>query len=131
AEDGGEVDLAVAKRPEAPRTIDPVLIAAIDARAATRPILGILHVKRPHALVIDVEEGKVVELLQDHVAWVVENIRAGVPANRVEKALEGHAVMEVLARVKLETGVDTCLVEGVENRRPAAAEFGERFVDEP
>src|SRR5688572_24458494 len=35
-EDGAEIDLAVAQRTEAPRPVDPGLIAAIDAAAAVR-----------------------------------------------------------------------------------------------
>ncbi|MNN13841.1 hypothetical protein D3C81_1268870 [compost metagenome] len=44
-----------------------------------------------------------------------------------EEALEGRAVVQVLARVDLEAQVHAAGVEGIQNGAPAATEFGERF----
>src|SRR5215217_1948067 len=63
-EDGGEIDLAVAKRAEAPCPVDPALVAAINALAAGRIELGILDVEHLDPLVIDVDVVQVIELLQ-------------------------------------------------------------------
>ena len=71
-----EIDLAVTQRTESPRPIDPILIAAINACAATRAELRILHMKRAHALVIKIEKRQIIQLLQNHVARVVENVGA-------------------------------------------------------
>src|SRR6202008_3628240 len=63
-EDRAEIDLAVAKRTEAPGAVDPRLEAAIDAGAAIGIELGILHVEHLDAVVIDVDVFQVVEGLQ-------------------------------------------------------------------
>src|SRR5205823_5031120 len=44
-EDPAEIDLAVAQRAKAAGALVPGLIAAIDADAAARPELGVLHVE--------------------------------------------------------------------------------------
>ena len=51
AEDAPEIDLSVAERTETSGSVDPVLIAAIDAGAAVRMVFGVLDVKRADALV--------------------------------------------------------------------------------
>src|SRR6185437_7216304 len=86
--------------------------------------------ERPDALVVDVDEFEVVELLQDHVAGVVKNVRAGMIVDRGKEALEGHAVVKVFAGVQLETGIDSVFVEGIEDWEPSASELGEGFFDE-
>ena len=82
-EDAAEIDLAVAQRAEAAGPVDPALIAAIDALPAGRIELGVLHVERLDALVIDVDEGEIVELLQHEVRRVVVDVAArGGPSTR-------------------------------------------------
>src|SRR5262249_1232123 len=76
AEDPREVALPVAGRAEAPRALGPAEVAAVDADAAGRPELGVLHVEDLDAVVIEVEVLEVVELLQHEVARVVEQLRA-------------------------------------------------------
>ena len=71
-------------------------------------------------IVIEIEEGKIVQLLQHHVAWIVENVGARMIVDGGEKALEGRAVVQVFAGMQFEAGVDAGLVEGVQNRQPAA-----------
>src|SRR5690348_11712286 len=126
-----EIDLAVAERAEASGPLQPILVAAIYARAAVRMVLGILDVERANALVVDVDEGEVVQLLQDEVTRVVQDVGARVLADAVEKALERHAVMQILARVQLEADIHAGFIESVQDRAPAFAEFRERFLDQP
>jgi hypothetical protein len=79
-EDAGEIDLPVAERAEAAGAVDPALVAGIDALPAGRVELGVLDVKRLDALVVDVDEGEIVELLQQEVRRVVVDVAArGVP----------------------------------------------------
>ena len=113
AEDGFEIDLPIAQRTETPRPIDPVLVAAIHAGAAARPVLRILHMKRAHTFVIEIEKGEIVHLLQDHVARIVQNVGALVPAHRIEESLEGHAVVQILARMQLIADIDAVLFKHV------------------
>src|SRR5258707_11911756 len=77
-EDRAEIDLPIAKRPETPRTFDPAVIAAVHTLLALRTKLRILHMKRLDALMIDVDEREVVELLEDEIALGVENVSARV-----------------------------------------------------
>ena len=130
AEDSLEVDLTVARRAETPRPIDPALVAAVDAAAAVRPKLGVFHVKRFDALVVEVDESGVVELLQQEVARVVEDVRALMIADGFEETLERRAVVQVFAGMDLERDVDAGLVEGIENRPPAPCELLEPGFDE-
>ena len=78
-EDAAEIDLPVAERAEAAGPVDPALIAGIDALPAGRIELGVLDVKRLDALVIDVDEGEIVELLQQEVRRVVVDVAARWP----------------------------------------------------
>ena len=55
--------------------------------------LGVFHVECADAIVIEIEEGEVVHLLQDHVAGIVENVGALVAINGFKEALEGCAVV--------------------------------------
>src|SRR6185312_8636507 len=131
AEDRAEVDLAVAQRTEAAGAIDPALVAAIDTGAAVGTELGVLHVEGADALVIEIDEGEVVQLLQHHVAGGVEDVGARMLVHRIEKTLEGGAVVQVLARMQLETDVHSGVVEGIEDRAPALAQFRKRLLDQP
>src|SRR5579871_1135369 len=117
-EHAAEIDLPVAKRAEAARPLDPRRIARVDALPAGRVELGVLDVERLDALVIDVDEFEIVELLQHEVRGIVVDRAALVAFERVEKALEGGAVENVLAGMKLVADVDAGVVEGVEDRLP-------------
>src|SRR5262249_10931970 len=99
--------------------------------AAVRPELRILHVEGADALVVEIDELEIVELLQDVVTGIEQDVRARVPADRLEKTLEARAVVQVFARVQLEAQVAARLVRGIEQRAPAARELREAFLDEP
>src|SRR3546814_4961380 len=47
-----------------------------------------------------------------------------------KEALEGHAVVEVLARMDFIGEIDALFVEGVEDRPPAFRELAERLLDQ-
>ena len=126
-----EIDLPIAERAEATRPVDPVLIAAINARAPTRPELRILHVKCANALVIEIEKSQIIQLLQNHVAGIVKNVGARMISDSGEKALEGRAVVQVFAGMQLEAYIHARFVEGIQDRQPAPPQFLERFVDQP
>jgi hypothetical protein len=76
-EDRLEVDLAVAERTKAAGPIDPWLEARIDALAAGRIELRILDVEGTNALRINVDEGQVVQLLQNEVRWIIVVLAGG------------------------------------------------------
>ena len=86
-----------------------------------RAELGVLHVEGLDALVVDVDERQIVELLQQEVRRVVVDVAARMAVDRVEEHLEGGAVEQVLAGMDLVADVDAGLVEGVEDRPPAPA----------
>src|SRR4051812_30304237 len=130
-EDGAEIDLPVAERAEAAGALDPRLEPRIDPLTAVRIKLGILHVKGLDALVVDVDESEIVELLQQEMGRVVIDAAAPVPVHLFKEDLEGGAIEHVLARMNLEANVHPLRIIGVEDRRPAAAELFECRVDHP
>ena len=125
-----EIDLPVAERAEAAGALDPGRVAGIDALPAGRVELGVLDVKRLDALVIDVDEVEIVELLQQEMRGIVVDRAALVAADRVEEPLEGRAVEHVLAGMDFVADVAAGVVEGVEDRPPAPGEFGEGGLDQ-
>jgi hypothetical protein len=96
-EDRAEIHLPIAQRAEAAGAVHPGFVPAVDADATVRVELGVLDVEGLDALVVEVDEGDVVELLQQEVARVVVDAGARVAADRVDEALEGGAVVDVLA----------------------------------
>ena len=83
------------------------------------------------ALVIDVDEGEIVELLQQEMRGIVIDVAALVAADRFEEQLEGGAVENILAGMELIAEIDAILVIDVEDRLPAPAKLGEGFLDQP
>ena len=129
-EDAAEVDVAVAQRAEAARPVDPVLIAGVDALATGRVELRVLDVEGVDALVVDVDEVEVVELLQHEVRRVVVDAAARMAVDALEQHLERRAVHDVLAGMQLEADVDAGVVIGVEDRLPALRELVEGGLDQ-
>src|SRR5579863_1051371 len=125
-----EIDLPVAERAVAAGALEPALVAAIHPLLRGRIELGVLDVEHLDPVVIGVDEAEIIHALLDEVAGVVIDIAALVAADRVEEHVERVAVEDILARVDLEAEVDAALVEGVEDRLPAAALFGEAFLDQ-
>src|SRR5437867_5469007 len=129
-EDGLEVHLTVAEGTEPASAIDPRLEPAIHALASGRIELGILDVKHADLVVIEVDVLEIVELLQHEVTGIVQQVAALVTAHALEEHLERHTVVQILAGVDLEAGVDPVLVEDVENRTPAPRRLVERRLDQ-
>src|SRR5262249_5183226 len=130
AEDLSEVDLSVAQRTETARPVDPIQIPAINTGTPARTEFGILHVKCSHTLVIEIEKSQIIELLQNHVARIVQNVGAFVIADSSQKSLEGCAIVEIFAGMQFEARIDAGFFECVQDRQPAAAQFAECLVDE-
>src|SRR6266516_992305 len=129
-EDRLEVHLTVAEGTEAAGAIDPRLEPAIHALPAGRIELGILDMKHANAVVIEVDVLEIVELLQHEVTGIVQQVAALVTADALEEHLERHPVVQILARMDLEAGVDAVFVEHVENRAPAPRQLVERRLDQ-
>ena len=87
--------MAVAGRTEAPGAVHPGLIAAIDSDSPRRVELRVLHVEGFDALVIEVDEGGVIELLQQEVARVVVDAGPRMPADDIDEPFERGAVVDV------------------------------------
>src|SRR5213593_1224850 len=129
-EDRLEVHLTVAQRTEPAGAIDPRLEPAIHALAAGRIELGILDVKHADLVVIEVDVLEIVELLQHEVTGIVQQVAACVSAHALEEHLERHPIVQILAGMDLEAGVDPVFLEHVENRAPAPRQLVERRLDE-
>src|SRR5687768_13901548 len=63
-ENRAEVDLSIARGTKAPRPVHPGRIGAVDSGAAAGTELGVLYVERLDTLVVDVNEGEIIELLK-------------------------------------------------------------------
>ena len=120
-----ELYLPIAQRTESPGAIHPRLEPGIDALPAARVELGVLGVKHPDARMIDVDELQIVELLQQEMAGVIQNVAAPVIVHALQKHLKGDAIVQILARMDLVAEVDARLVEGIQDRRPAARQLVE------
>src|SRR5581483_1869584 len=123
-----EVDLAIAQRAKASHARNPGLITAVNSLAAARAKLRIFHVKHLDSRVIDIDEFQIVELLQHEMAGIKKDIAALVAAKPVEKHLEGHSVVEVLAGMNFETEIHTNFIEFIQDRPPALCELIEGRV---
>src|SRR5690606_25677432 len=113
-EDAVEVDLAVARRAEAARAIDPALVAAVDALSPRRIELGVLDVKHADALVVNVDVLEIVEALQHVVRRVEQHAGPRVPARALVEHLVRHAVVQVFAGVNLVADVDAAALGVIE-----------------
>ena len=80
--------------------------------------------KRANAVMVDIDELQVVELLQDKMTGVVKNIGPRVLIDCIQESLEGRTVVQVFARMQLEAGIHAGLFEGVEQWSPAPRQFG-------
>src|SRR5207248_946674 len=114
-----EIHLPVTQRPEAPRATNPRLISSVNALPSRRMKLRVLHVKHFHSRIVNVEKRQVIELLQNKMAGVEQNVAPLMPAHAIEEHVEGHAVMQVLARMQLITQVNASRVKRVQNRLPS------------
>src|SRR5213083_2856018 len=94
-----EVDLAIAGRAEPSGAIDPRLKTTVYALAAAGTELGVLYVKHFDSVVIEVDEFEIIELLQDEMAWIEQNVAAGMIFQALQKHFKGDAVVQILARV--------------------------------
>src|SRR6267154_2758028 len=82
------------------------------------------------ALRIDVDEGEVVQLLQDEMRGIVVDRATRMIAGALVEHFEGDAVADVFARMNLIAEIDTGLVIGVQDRTPAASQFVEGDLDQ-
>ena len=67
--------------------------------------------ERLDALVIEIDEGEIVELLQQEVARIVIDAGALVAADRIDEPLEGRSVVNILAGMYLVADVAARLVD--------------------
>jgi hypothetical protein len=65
------------------------------------------------------------------MAGVIEDVGAGVVAHAVQKHLEGHAIVQILAGVEFEADVDAIVLIDVQNRLPPAGQFVEGILHQP
>src|SRR5258708_8748643 len=102
-EDAGEIYLPVTQRAEAPSPFDPGLVAAVDNLPARRMKLGIFYMKHFYAVVIEIEELQVVELLQHEMAGIEQHVASGMLLDPLQEHLKGDAIVQVFSGMDLET----------------------------
>ena len=129
-EDAFKVYLAVAEGPEPPGATVPVLISAVDTDATVGVELRIFDVERPNALVVELDEMRIVELLQQEVARVVGDADRRMLIDLVEEHLEGGPVIEIGAGMELVAEGDTPVAGVIENGPPTRGELREGLVND-
>ena len=83
------------------------------------------------ALVIEVDEFEIVELLQQEVTRVVVDAASRMVVHTIQQHLERRAVKHIFTRVQFERDVASRVVERIEDRAPAFCELIERRLDQP
>src|SRR5690606_582092 len=129
-EDAAEINLTVAQGAEASGAVYPTLVAGIDTLASVRVELGILHMERLDPLMVDVDKGEIVQLLQQEMRGIVVYVAALVASERIEKHFEGGTVENVLTWVNLVADIDAMVLVNIEYRLPSPGKLLEGFLDE-
>src|SRR5471032_245350 len=127
AENTVEINVPIAGRTKASRSVRPVLIAAIDAAAPTEQEFSILDMERLDTWVIAIDKPQIVHMLQMQVAGIVENITARMVTYQRQKTFERNAVMQIFSRMDFIAHIHAVLVETIQYRVPALRQFIERF----
>ena len=78
---------------------------------------------------IDVDELEIIQLLQDEMAWVVQDVTALVSADMFQKHFKSYTVMQIFAGMQFETQIDTGRVERVEDGLPPFCQFVESSIN--
>src|ERR1700756_2644014 len=128
-ENAGEVDLAVARRAKASCAFHPGLIAAVYALASCGMKLRVFDVKHLDALVIKIQVLEIIELLQNEMAGIEKEVAARMIADAIEEHFERRAIVQIFARVNLETELDACCVKRIQDWLPASRQFVEGGFD--
>src|SRR5262245_3113757 len=129
-EDQAEVDIAVAGGPKPAGALQPVDVSRVNPRLGAAIPFGILDVKGNNALLVDVKEAAVVDVLQEEVRGIIEDARGRVLPDDAKETLKREAVVQVLAGMQFEAHARACAVEGIEDGAPAARQFGKAFLHE-
>src|SRR5260370_7599797 len=74
--------------------------------------------KHPDALVIQIDEFQVIELLQREMARVKKYIASRMVANALQKHFKRHSVMQIFPRMNLKAQIHSPLIECIQNRPP-------------
>ena len=74
-------------------------------------------------LVIDINKRKVIQLLQNKVAGIVQNLDARMIAGSFQKALKSSAVVQVFAGVDFVADVYPIFIKHIQNGLPPVGQF--------
>src|SRR5260370_40558256 len=96
-----EIYLPISRRTEPPGSIHPSLIAPVDALAARRAKLRILHVKHFDPFVIQIDEFKIVKLLQHEMARVIKHVSSPIIAYTLQTHLKRYPIMQIFSVMNL------------------------------
>jgi len=93
--------LTIHRANETSGPLEPVEIAAIWPGTPVRAKFGILDMKGADAIVIQVDERQVVQLLQDKMTGIEQDVGARVIIDGGQKPFERGPVVQILARMQL------------------------------
>src|SRR5712664_76962 len=97
-----EIHLAIPERAKPPCSIYPGLIATVDTLATCWTKLCVLYVKHFDALVVQVEEFKIIELLQHEMARVKQHVAPWMISGALQKHFKCNSVVQIFAGMDLE-----------------------------
>src|SRR5260370_17656254 len=87
--------------------------------------------KHPDALVIQIDEFQVIELLQREMARVKKYIASRMVANALQKHFKRHSVMQIFPRMNLKAQIHSRLIECIQNRPPPPRQLIKRRLNQP
>lgn len=90
----------------------------------------ILDVKSADTVMIDVDKGQIIHLLQQEMRRVVIDARAGVAVQRIQKHFPCRPVKDIFAGMNFIADINAVFVIDIKDRTPAAGKFGERLFNQ-
>src|SRR6267143_3777410 len=115
---GAEIHLAISRRTKPSCPVHPGLIAAVNALPACRTKLRILHVKHFDALVVHIEEFKIIELLQHEMTRVKKHIASWMIPGALQKHFERDPIVQIFAGMNIEAQIHARFVKCSQDGTP-------------
>src|SRR5882672_12760795 len=126
-----EIHLAISRRTKPSCPVHPGLIASVNALAARWTKLRVLHVKHSDALVIQIEEFKIIELLQHEMTRVKQHLAPWMISGALQKHFERDTIVQIFAGMDLEAQIHSRFVKCIEDGTPARGQLFKSSFNQP
>jgi hypothetical protein len=78
---------------------------------------------------IEINVLKIIQLLKNEMAGVIQDVASGMFACRFPETLERNSIVKVLAGMYLIAQVNAGFIKGIEDRQPALSQFFKSVVN--